>query len=289
MEQIIFTNSRNQSITLGKQRPYFLQFIRGTGTTATDVQMQKAPFQDGMTYTDTLLEPREIILEVVMMANTQEEVFQLRANLSKVFNAKLGEGVLKYEYDGGVKEVKATVEMPPEYPIGSENKAIGYQRAVIILTCPSPFWTDDFESGALFSFNIPNFSFPLELTGENELQTDGTNRFNFQNLGDVETPVRIEFSGPALNPVIENETTGEFIKVEKNIQSSETLIIDTSFGNKKVLLDDGNTITNAFNFIDLNSTFWQLQVGDNEIVYTADTGIDTASVLVQYRNKFVGV
>ena len=70
----------------------------------------------------------------------------------------------------------------------------------------------------------------------------------------------------------------------------EKLIITTDFGNKKVIFDDGlGNQSNAFGLIDLNSTFFQLQVGDNEISYSADTGTTTAEVLIQWYNRFLGL
>jgi len=85
------------------------------------------------------------------------------------------------------------------------------------------------------------------------------------------------------------ELSDEF---EFGVRGSNRTIINNvgKFGNKYVLFEDGvgNTI-NAFGKIDLDSTFWQLQVGENKVVYTADSGIDTASLIVSYRNRFVGV
>jgi hypothetical protein len=110
------------------------------------------------------------------------------------------------------------------------------------------------------------------------------------NKGDVITPIRIEFYGPASNPSIINETINEFIKVNKELEEDEILIVDTSFGNKKVMIQKGDkTIENAFGYIDLDSSFWQLAVGKNIIRYTSDDDSEKARVKISYKNRYIGV
>mgnify|MGYP002411558008 CR=1 FL=1 len=103
-----------------------------------------------------------------------------------------------------------------------------------------------------------------------------------QNNGDVET---------AVNPKVINNNTGEFIQVNREVGADEKLIITTEFGNKRVTLK--NTVTgeetNAFGWIDLDSTFFNLDVGDNLMSYSADSGQETAKVWIKWRNRYSGV
>ena len=46
---------------------------------------------------------------------------------------------------------------------------------------------------------------------------------------------------------------------------------------------------NAFHYIDLDSTFFQLQPGDNMIEYTTDNELEPQSVEIRYRNRYIGV
>ena len=52
-----------------------------------------------------------------------------------------------------------------------------------------------------------------------------------ENEGDVDAPIQIEYVGPAKNPKITNETTGEYIQVNMEIGEKEklVLIISTQF------------------------------------------------------------
>lgn len=290
-EKITYTNSRGQSVELTKSAPFILQFLEGAGGAPTDVQLEKSAFQDGGNYLDTYLEPRVLNFEVAIRAENEEDLYSKRAELAQVFNPKLGEGELVYNYGTtGEKRIVCVVDRAPVFLVGSENRSTTYQKTVFTIIAPEPFWTDNFVTGEILSQSVPQFEFDLELTDEFEFEKRGTNRTTINNTGDVETPVEIVFEGPASNPVITNETTGEFISVQKTLLDGESLLIGTAFGNKYVLFDDGSgTTTNAFGNLTLDSVLWNLEVGENEVVYTADAGIDTASMRISWRQRYVGV
>ncbi len=287
MQKLIFTNADGQSITLGSTKPYLLLSITGTGAVETDVQMQKAPFQDGKTYIDTILEPRTIHIEIGILTTTQEELHQKRREIAKVFNPKLGPGTLRYEYDGGAKEIEAVSDLAPVFPAGSGNQAQGFQKALLSLVCPSPFWLETYEESQEMAAWIGGLSFPMQFP---LVFAVSGQQVTITNSGDVETPVLIEFNGPAVNPRVDNLTTGEYIRVQRELLSGQKLVISTAFGNKRVtLVDVDGSESNAMHYIDLNSTFWQLKPGDNEVKYNADSGTDEATVLIKWRNRYVGV
>jgi len=81
----------------------------------------------------------------------------------------------------------------------------------------------------------------------------------------------------------------EFIKINKTMVAGEVLTISTYFGAKKVESTLNGVTTNAFNFIDLGSTFLQLEIGDNLFRYDTDTGIDNLTVSIYYTPQYLGV
>lgn len=109
------------------------------------------------------------------------------------------------------------------------------------------------------------------------------------NKGDVESPVQIEYVGPALNPRITNETTGEYIQVNMQIDEKEKLVIDTREGKETVNLITPHEVKDVYNEIDLNSTFFKLIVGKNLIKYSSDIeGAKDKVTIIDYTNKYVG-
>lgn len=282
MQKLTFTAANGQSIKMDT-RPFRLLTLQGAGAVQTDIQTQKAPYQDGATYIDALLEPRSLLLEVAIMAENNERLYQHRRKLAQVFNPKLGPGLLRYEYDGGVKEIEAVAELAPEFPTGRDNRMPGFQRAILSLVCPSPLWLDDYAVSEEIVTWIGGMTFPWVLPSSFAMK--GPKIINIVNRGDVEAPVRIEFRGPATNPRVTNRATGEFIQVNRELLAGDVLIITTDFGGKRVEINDQN----VFNWIDLESSFWQLQVGDNVIEYSSDDPVESAAVTISYRNRYVGV
>lgn len=110
----------------------------------------------------------------------------------------------------------------------------------------------------------------------------------FMNNGHVSTPIEVIFKGNALNPTLTNLTTGEFIKVNRLIPKGYKLILNTEFGNKKVEIEAPDGMKeNAFHYIDLDSTFFSLPVGETKIGFMADEG--EPEVYVRYSKKYLTV
>ena len=282
MQRLTFTAANGQQIKMDT-RPFRLLTLQGAGAIQADIQTQKAPYQDGATYIDALLEPRFLLLDVAIMAENNERLYQHRRKLAQVFNPKLGPGLLRYEYDGGVKEIEAVAELAPEFPTGRDNRMPGFQRAILSLVCPSPFWLDDYTVSEEIVTWIGGMTFPWVLPSRFAMK--GPKIINIINRGDVETPVRIEFRGPATNPRVANRATGEYIQINRELLPGDVLIITTDFGAKRVDINGQN----VFNWIDIDSSFWQLQVGDNVIEYSSDDPVESAAVTISYRNRYVGV
>ena len=282
MERLTFTNTRSESIKLADERPYIVTKVEGTAAVNVDIQTQKSPFQDGTTYIDSTLEPRSIYIELMVLADSEKEMAINRQRLTRIFSPKSGEGILVYELGEIKREIKAISELAPVFPHAGDFLDT-MQPAMLQLYCSNPLWYDDFETSNEIVSWIGGMTFPWVLPSRFAMK--GLNKINIVNKGHVETPVKIEIKGPATNPKIINHSTGGYIKINKGLMSGDVLTITTEFGNKRVELNNQN----VFNWTDLNSTFWQLQVGDNVIEYISDDPVEPAIVKISYRNRYVGV
>jgi phage-related protein len=284
VQRIIYTNSQRKTIELYLY-PFLLNNVDGLGDVDAEVQTQKAPFQDGSTYINSTLEHRVLTVEVSVHGEDLADTQQKRVLLSSVLNPKLGIGTLRYENDYGIREIDAVLDNVPVFPSGQGNRGGTFQRVLINFICPNPYWK---------SLNIteeptfePLFQFPFEGVFEMGMQRD---KRIIENDGDAPAPIYIEFFGPADNPIITNNTTGEYIKVNQSLAEGEFMRVDTTPGNKSVeFVSPDGTVTNVFNWIDLGSTFFQLAIGENEIEYSADNDIQGAIVNIRYNKLYVGV
>lgn len=292
MITVTFSNSIG-SIQLGYSPPYILQRFEGGSGSKCDLNIIKAPMQDGeFTLQDAngkiqnYLDKKQLVVSGAIIGNSLTDLNNKKKELSRIFNPKYGSTLL---YNNGTyeREIECVVEMSPAFNSEKSGSGFYYQLFSSTLRASRPFWLDKDWSGGAFSLSKPMFKFDLILTDNYEFETDGENRRTFTNAGDVDAPVYIEFNGPATNPKIINETTGEFIKVTKVLAAYEKLIINTTEGNKYVIFNSGSTEENAFGLLSHDSKLFSLIPGNNTISYTADFGIATASALVKYKNRYI--
>lgn len=286
MPKLTYTNERGQSIILGDSAPLLVTKMDGLGSVQNTIYRHKALSQDGTTATGSTLDERELSIEGVILS-TDSALY--RRQLIQVFNPKL-KGTLQYEKGSLVKKISCRAEMAPELP---SDYSVKYQKFLITLLCPNPFWQDIEQIKAEIALWVGDFSFPLELseTGIEMGYREPSLIVNVVNNGDVECGMRVEFKALAtvVNPSILNVDTQEYIKIDKTMEAGEVLTVTTYFGAKRVESVLNGVTTNAFNNIDLNSTFLQLEVGDNLFRYDAESGLDNLEVSIYFTPQYAGV
>lgn len=94
---------------------------------------------------------------------------------------------------------------------------------------------------------------------------------------------RIELHDQAANPVIVNQTTGERFKLNINMVPGDDVVIDMF--KRTVTLNGANIIGNKTS----DSTWWGLQPGANSIMLDSDSGSDTVTADIYWRNGVLGI
>jgi hypothetical protein len=287
MQKLIYTNLRGQSVELKNTGPFLLQKF-DPDTPKSTILSTKAPGQDGKTYHGTLLEERVLNIEVAVFGDNSADMYMQRKKLCSIFNPKLT-GTLTYINDGGEYKINCS---PLDSP-SPKSKHEPVQEFLIQLSCPNPYWLDIFETKEEIALWQGDFEFPLEITSDGiEMgHRVSTLIVNANNTGDVECSMTIEFRALAsvVNPSILNVYTQEYIKIKRTLVAGDKLVIDTKFGDKKVEMIHNGVAANVFYYIDLSSTFLQLDVGDNLLRYDAEQGIDNLEVAIYFTPKYVGV
>jgi phage-related protein len=279
----IFLNIKLQcdgkSLDIGKDTDYRLIDIEGIDHSDYELNISNNTQADGGFVTNKRVQTRPISMNVAYVGSEKEAE---RKRLISFFNPKKS-GVIIANFNG--------VERAIEYEIESFKSKLTNIYEDLIFTvdfiCPNPFWKDLIDSGEEIISWTGGISFPFSFNAM--FATKGEPSKKVINYGDVEAPVEITFKGPAINPKIVNNVTGEFVRVKKQLSSDDTLVINTEVGNKKVeIIKLDGSRQNAFNYIDLNSTFLQLKVGDNLFEYSTE-GLEPSSVSIRYKNRYLGV
>lgn len=239
------------------------------------------PYQDGAKLYNNRTGIRELELEFTIIGDVDAR----REELIRVFNPVNNVSTLTYiKPDHAPVQIDFILAEPIRYSRHGPNMLDG----VAVLACPDPYW----RSTEVFDLEVIAYNglleFPLEFNAV-EFGAE-TENFEIDNEGHIPAPAIIRIYGYIENPVITNVTTGEHIELDFTIPTGHWVEINTAFGNKYVrYYEDADTYTDIFNTISLESTFWQLQAGINEISYEYDDALPDATVFIQYKRRYIGI
>ena len=169
-----------------------------------------------------MLDPRIIKLKVTIRTQNKFKLYELRRRIIRVINPKTynqatgkrGELLIYYTNDYKKYRIYGKVEDSTEFNDRKNN----HDTATISFYCQDPYWLDEEGKDIDIKSVKKGLFFPLTLASQ-----FATVLFYkwIDNKGDVEAPVQIEYLGPASNPRVTNETTGEFIQVNMEIGNCE--------------------------------------------------------------------
>ena len=268
-----------------------LSHIEGLGHPGATSQKTQGVSQDGEDAEDALLDPRSIRADITIRTKSREKLYELKRKVYRIINPKTynkstnkkGELLLYYTNDYKKYRIYARVEDSVDF----NARFLNHDKATISFLCVDPYWLDAEGIDIDIKSVRGGLKFPLILPSHFALVSFYK---EIENIGDIDVPVQIEYTGPATNPRITNETTGEYIQVNMEIGEKEKLVINTAEGQETVNLITPHEVKDVYNNIDLNSTFFKLIVGKNLIKYSSDAETSKDSVKIkEYTNKYLGV
>ena len=287
MQKLVIENDKGR-VEFFNTRPFIFEKVTGLENPKSNNITTKSPGQDGVSLQSSNFDIRTILIAIHVVGETVQDMYFQRQKLYKILNGNL-ESKLIYTNDNKTHSINCKVE-----DITEGNKFNNIQRLTIQLYCPDPFWNDLNEFKEEIALWVGQFTFPLIIpqdTGIRMGKRISNLIVNINNIGDVPCGMKIEFTalGTLTNPSLFNIHTREFIKLNTTMIAGDRIVIQTSFANKRIELIRNNVTTNILHYIDWDSTFLQLETGDNLFRYDADTGIDNLECSVYYRPKYLGV
>lgn len=267
-------------ILLGYGTDYeFAAAPQGFGLPGFRTSDRDRPFRDGEIAADDLLAARKIVLDVWVLGTTDADAednltalraawapatanSELRVRLASTEYALVGRprgciAVLDLLKNGGTirarLEYKATD--PRLYSAEVTDAALSLASvAGTGMTFPATF---DLSFGGALSGGITTVT----------------------NSGLHPAPWVVTMNGDLVNPTLENVTTGETLSFSGTVASGDQLIIDSEA--KTVLL---NGTASRYSWIEVGSSWFDLDPGENEIRFSADSGSGTATLT--YRSAW---
>ena len=278
--KIIFTfeSSGEKLVMDGKE--YGILDYEGLESTEYDLEIKDNINAPGGTLKRKRILPRPISVEFEYKGEDKSAV---RQKIIRFFSPYRG-GMLTVSMQG----VERRIEYEVDGTLKFKKKNIYYPLTGLVeLKCLDPMFQDVLQTGDSIATWIRGWKWKFTLPFK--MKERGEPQKNIINTGHVETPVEIYFHGPAVNPSIKNITTGETIRIIRELTTDDVLYINTGFRQKKVEIIRNGTRTDAFDYIDLSSRFFSLQVGDNVIEYASENGLAPQNVEIYYKNRYLGV
>lgn len=291
IESIVLTNTTTlQSILLDKEISELVLDEVDLGTVKGTHHSYSYLNQVGVYIDSTTLGDRTVSISGWVIGDTYEELLLNKEVLNHLVNPMHSIDVIyKDRYKLTFKP-----DYSVQYSVSYEENNEVLCKFLIQGTCPDPMFTTKDRIFSLIASTTPEFRFPLiipKTTGVIMGLRKQSLVVTLSNDGDIKTGLSIEVScsGTVVNPQITNLDTQETIRVNKTLVSGEQLIISTASGEKHIKGVLNGTEYNYFKYMDFDSSWIQLQVGENRLKYTAESGISNLSVSVSFLPRYLEV
>lgn len=287
IQSIKFTDQKANTYVINKNQ---IEFFPLTGGEEANMVTTEVWNQHGNTPINAFMQvyDGELVFIIDTSTKNPEEIKEARRKIVNICNPL--NGLIKMTItlnDDSVFNRDITFSSAPHFPIGQENRNQIWQKVQLFYTSNNPFWYAEEEIVESFQGAEPLFEFPFSMSPTAPIKFGNVIPSKIAiNEGQVEAPVVIEIEGACINPRIENETTNEFIAFKDlTMIATDRLVIDTTFGQKKVELNG----VNVFNKLDFSSSFFNLKIGENSIDFTDDSGTNEATIHFIYKNLYITI
>lgn len=290
IESIVLENlSMGTSLPININNREYVLNSADFGTIQSSRNTYKYINQVGVYVTGTTLESRTINIIGWVVADSQADMTRRKNFLNRFVNPlqQLRLHYEEYQIDGiPTKTISYGTD------ISTNNEVLC--KFMISLFCPDPLFHTENGTNVLIADWLPKFHFPLIIPKDKGIIMGLRSPASIATLNnDGSMPcgfvVTFEASGTVKNPYILNILTQEKIRLVETMEAGETLRVSTVPNNKTVKKISNSVETNAFNLLDLSSTFFSLPVGETYIRYGAEEGVVNLSVEVYYDTGYLEV
>lgn len=281
MYDLIVQNKYGQQLKLTGNPAYTIKEIDGINPPDATINTTRNANADGSRFNSSHVNDRQIILNLAINAPTEDN----RINLYKYFKNKYP---VRIYYSNDTRNVYIDGHCQ-SIQIGFFQKK---QSAVITILCPEPFFNGSDSVMTDFSNVQSLFEFPFSIEEPipfSEIIYDAEK--TILNGGDVETGAEIflEATGYLSNPAIYNTGKSEYFKLNLSMIEGDEIYINTKTGKKEVLLTRNGETSNIISHLEIGSSWFSFDPGDNLFMITADTNPENLSAYCIITNQFEGV
>lgn len=269
IQSLHYIGANGSMLDLWQNELFHLVDVDGLTSVTADVASSTTPSMDGDTVNLIQAQPRGIVLTLMFKQGVSVEV--AKRHVLSIVKPKL-KGVLRMVDENRATEIVGVVSAiaMPRF-----TNSVTMQ---ITMHCSSPFW-QDVENVLvelarvrdLHRFPIPSggLAFPVEGVPFGVYDVNMTQTYT--NEGDVECGMVITIIAvdTVVNPIL-YRSDGTYIGVNDTLVAGDQVIIDTNKGQKSITKNG----VSVFSKVREGSTFFQLEVGENQITIDSDDGTE---------------
>jgi hypothetical protein len=260
--------------------------------------------EHGMEDSLSFFEPRVLHFTGEIHATSQAQRVTMQQALDKALSLgryqSVGDGyklVKITDEDGIPKQVYAKVISMPRYQLIEagmpESRTFEF---TMIASDPAVYAQELTEESAFESFQITTLTFqdgalPTFQDGDLPTCQDQTDAIVLlENIGTFGSPPMIVLEGPTTDPVIRNLTEGKKLEFSRNggvvLAEGDTLTINTAL--QTAVKTSGSEEENVRNRLSLDSEWFDLQPGANNLTFTDDTLDDLSGrITISFRSAWL--
>lgn len=295
VENIVLRRLKNQEeLVLDKvETPNYILDSVDWGSIKGTHHSYKYVNQVGESIAITSLGTRPITITGWIVAESESHMTLLKRKLNSFVNPQEFIQLFYSDY---------TITFKPDetvkYPVTNAENNDCFCKFQINGTAPNPLFSDSAETRLEFVVTKPGFHFPLVMSEESPdkgviFGKRSEDLFvNIINKGSISVGMRIVFkaNGTVLNPRLINVNTQESFTISKYLEDGEIVEINTNIGEKRIIGKIGNEeYSNYYMYKEFDSSWLQLEVGDNLFKYDAESGASDLDVFIYFHNKYLEV
>lgn len=288
MYTVKIQNSTGDLIQLYPSSDYMLMSMTGITPADATINATETASQDGATFNSSHVTPRNIVITF----NIRGEgaiVRKRRIELYRYIKTKRPVRVFLANDQRSVYTDGYVERMDDAGTIFSQREQ--FQLSII---CPDPFFRDNETGERVISFSAVTglFNFPFAIASPIPFSIrERTYLKTIENDGDVPCGVtlRLISNGAISNPWFYNETTGQRMTFDIDLETGDELVVSTVQGHKSATLIRAGAETNVINSLSHDSKWITLEPGDNTFYYNADDGATNMQLVFVYNILFEGI
>lgn len=285
MFELKIENIKGQLLKLTQNESnYRIISITGLNPPSAEINTIKSANRDGSIFNSSFLSERNVVITLALSGDIERNRIRIyeflgTGNYCKIY---FSNGLRDVYCEGHVEQI--------ENDIFSKN-----QEIQISILCEDPYLYALNQIYVDISKTFNNFEFPFSIESEGkEISIRDINRIteivNTGNSTGIEMTLTVITEGVSVeNPVIYNAKTGEFFKINTELNYGEKILINTTKGKKLIKKNVNGVDHNIINQLELGSTWHQLKEGHNAYAYSSDTNQGLLHIDFNYNIIYKGV